>query len=511
MELKIFNYIDEATKILDEKRPLLKDIGIYLNRYFHKILLSQKKDDSSITFRIKSSPSLKEKIIRHSYYKKYTTDELFYNLSDLIGIRIQCRFIEDENKIYKTLKKHFNKTEDNNFYYNISDPNIKIDLSSSQPQKQKNGFKIYRIDGLYESSEIRVNFELQIKSLVNMFWSEIEHELIYKNYNYMPQNDFITNIMSSIKNNLTLIDDQMNMLYNQISDLTSYSPATRIVQIQTLVSKLIFDIYYTRMKSNMGFIVDFRNSCNIVANYIFKLNNAKTIDEYNSVMLKTIFRLNSVSKNQMNFSSEIYFERQPRFDDEFSRIVGNELLKVINSDFEWNLLFRMLFEIQPDSNVGDFETFIKLIKDIIYKSTSFTYINSKFNDIEVYKIKNQFINTLAHVFKEFPFIQFLYDYNINAINNLLHKFIINLFNNKDTLSDWNNSSEIYLKIFRINLLSILDCDIDTTEIIDIIDKLKLKKCKFSVSPYIAKYTNKLSSQKSIKASHAVQLFKFSSI
>lgn len=41
-------------------------------------------------------------------------------------------------------------------------------------QKQKNGFKIYRIDGIITDTNTDLPFELQIKSLVNTFWGEID-------------------------------------------------------------------------------------------------------------------------------------------------------------------------------------------------------------------------------------------------------------------------------------------------------------------------------------------------
>ena len=37
----------------------------------------------------------------------------------------------------------------------------------------------------------KVNFELQVKSLIHVFWSEIEHEIIYKNNNYMLMDGFM--------------------------------------------------------------------------------------------------------------------------------------------------------------------------------------------------------------------------------------------------------------------------------------------------------------------------------
>ena len=57
-----------------------------------------------------------------------------------------------------------------------------LNLAMPQPQLQRNGFTIYRIDGYYLFNGRKVNFELQIKSMVHSFWSEIEHQVVYKKY-----------------------------------------------------------------------------------------------------------------------------------------------------------------------------------------------------------------------------------------------------------------------------------------------------------------------------------------
>lgn len=56
----------------------------------------------------------------------------------------------------------------------------------SPKKNKKNGFEIYRIDGVYEYNDQLFNFELQIKSLVNVFWGEIEHKIIYKKTIIIP-------------------------------------------------------------------------------------------------------------------------------------------------------------------------------------------------------------------------------------------------------------------------------------------------------------------------------------
>ncbi len=105
----------------------------------------------NVNYRIKSKESLKEKILRYNFYIKYKTPEnLVRNLSDLIGFRIECRFIEDEVKIYNDIVKLFDKKEEGGYYSNPLNSSIMLKLDEKQPQRQKNGFEIYKIDGKYK-------------------------------------------------------------------------------------------------------------------------------------------------------------------------------------------------------------------------------------------------------------------------------------------------------------------------------------------------------------------------
>ena len=60
---------------------------------------------------------------------------------------------------------------------------------------------------------------MQIKSLVNIFWGEIDHRVLYKNFNYMITEDFIRSIMFSIKANLSMIDNQLQSVYNHLKNV----------------------------------------------------------------------------------------------------------------------------------------------------------------------------------------------------------------------------------------------------------------------------------------------------
>ena len=108
MRLEIFDFIDDTINLVESYRSVLENGTKELEDYFKKLLLDH-DNVLNISSRIKSSMSLKEKILRNDFYLKYKSPEkLVENLSDLIGLRIECRFIEEEEDVYNELLKIFN-------------------------------------------------------------------------------------------------------------------------------------------------------------------------------------------------------------------------------------------------------------------------------------------------------------------------------------------------------------------------------------------------------------------
>jgi len=258
MKLELFDFIDETLELIEQRRESINKVAAALEKFFTDSFFIN-DHFLNVSYRIKSPESLREKILRHNLYLKFQTPEnLLSNLSDLIGFRIECRFIEDENKIYEDIVNLFKIELEDGYYTNPLNSNIMLDLKTKQPQKQKNGFEIYKIDGKYVKDDISVNFELQIKSLVNIFWGEIDHRILYKNYNYMLTEDFFRDIMSSIKDNLSMIDRQLMLVYNHLRGMDSSNSLTNKAQLQALLSKIIHDIYIVKLKKELGFVIYFK-------------------------------------------------------------------------------------------------------------------------------------------------------------------------------------------------------------------------------------------------------------
>lgn len=509
MELQIFSFIEEVTEYLQSLKGELESASDDIEEYFEEVLFSD-QEPLNINSRVKSVSSLKEKILRNNYYKKYESPEgLISNLSDLIGIRVECRFIEDEKKVYKRLKEHFNKKHSDGYYYNGLNKNLRLDLGSKQPQKQKNGFQIFRIDGVYEYNNKIINFELQIKSLVNMFWGEIEHKIIYKNNNYTMRDRFFKDIMVSIKKNLSMIDNQLLLIYNQFTESNAINTTSRMLQLETILSKIIHDIFATRMKSSIGFIVDFRKSCDTIMKYIFRSNNAENLEDYHKTLIKTLSRLNDIAKNEVDFNSEIKFEREIFLDDEFSSVIGNKILKSINSDFQWNLFFRVLFEIELGNNAEDFETFIEFLRNRFYGNKSFSKLYSLFEEEEVQAIVDSLMKKVICSFQKVDSITYIYDNSIEEINKAAESIVDLICNNISLYDQWEELKVAYLELFELKILSIFDYKVDTMKVKDLIVKIRdcVPKTEIEVEMGTLKYIDKLETSTKIEADDVLKLIK----
>lgn len=441
MKLELFDFIDETMNLIDEKSDMLNKVAKELERFFNNSFFI-KDHFLNVNYRIKSPESLREKILRYNFYLKYKTPEkLFKNLSDLIGFRIECRFIEDEAKIYKDIRKLFDTPVGNGYYSNPLNSSILLNLDEKQPQIQKNGFEIYKIDGKYKKDDVEVNFELQIKSLVNVFWGEIDHRVLYKNFNYMLTEDFFRDIMSSIKDNLAMIDRQLMVVYNHLNGMDTSDALNKEMQLKSLLSKIIHDIYITKVRQEIGFIVDFKKSTDVIVDYIFMKNGPGKTINYSEDFLRILNRLDEIANEEISFKKYIDFEREIFFNDCFTRKIGTKILEVINKDFRWNLFFKIIFDIEDGDNATDFEGFLIYLRYLFYDSIM-AEINEKDMTVEEReKIAETIMDAIAESFNKSLDIDFINTCSINKLKICLRKH----FKNIKTYDHWLDRKDRLIK------------------------------------------------------------------
>lgn len=435
MKLELFKYIDDVLDLFEYHRQELVSINKEVRNYFSDVL----KDDEralNLSTRIKTPQSLREKLIRRNYYIKYPTPfEGFKKVPDLIGLRIECRFIKDEKEIYQKIIDEFRIYCGNGYYASNINKNIRLNLEDIQPQVLNNGFKIYKLDGLYKNSKTSYSFELQIKSLVNLFWGEIDHKILYKNYNYMIVEDFFRDIMNSIIDNLFMVDKQLMILYDHVtnSDASGKDPAEK--QLKVLLSKIIHDVFINKIYGELGFVFNIKASTDIIVDFIFMKLKKNKDNSYGEDFISLINRINEISTLDMNLEEYINVDEKPKFYDSFTRNIGNLILASLNKDFEWNIFFKIITTIDKESDNQIFEDFIHFLR---YQYTLLIlnlFENFDLSEDDKRDIENFILNLVIEKFKNNTTLEFLMVKSINKINSILESLKFSEIEGKEDLKE----------------------------------------------------------------------------
>ena len=162
-----------------EKQKIYKNYSSVVQELLCSILKTNNLITHSITNREKSPTSLKEKILRDSKNYKDPLSEI----TDLAGVRIITYFPEDVDKIIPLIEKEFNvdpvnsidkrkKTDFSTFGY-VS-VHLIVELSSQRKMLPE------------YSSFSGLKCEIQVRTILQHAWAEIEHDIVYKSNDEIP-------------------------------------------------------------------------------------------------------------------------------------------------------------------------------------------------------------------------------------------------------------------------------------------------------------------------------------
>ncbi|MBL7575024.1 ppGpp synthetase catalytic domain-containing protein (RelA/SpoT-type nucleotidyltranferase) [Peptoniphilus asaccharolyticus DSM 20463] len=372
MKLQLFDYIDKSAELLNYYRNILEEISENIVDYLWDSLDNNLV--TNITYRTKSESSLREKIVKNNYFL-HTEDpeQMLMNISDLIGVRIECRFLKEEATLFENILDIF-KYDLGNGYYKVDENScICLKLSDKQPQIQKNGFEIYKIDGIYEYGKNKFNFELQIKSMVNVFWGEIDHRILYKNYNYMMSENFIKEMMASIKDSLYMVDKQLRILFDHVQRFDASAVSSASNQLNYLLSKIIHDVFSSKIQDELGFVFNFKKTTDIIVEYLQAKASKERELSYGESFVQLIDKINNISTLDMNLQDQIVFTRPLNFSDDFTYKIGSEIERIIQKDFYWNLLIKIIHRIEGgkyEENLEDFLSYLRYKYSVLFLNIS---------------------------------------------------------------------------------------------------------------------------------------------
>ncbi len=303
----------------------------------------------------------------------------------------------------------------------------------------------------------------------------------------MIADGFFKDIMRSIKNSLSTIDQQLLLISNEFEHGKSNTVETRKSQLEMLLSKAIYDLFAARMKNDIGLLVDFRKACDTLVKYVFRDVDLETSDIYNGVFLTSLNRMGEIDRKEINFNTELVFEKEPAFPDEFSLIIGEHIKSMINVEFQWNLFFRILFYIEPENNAGDLETFIDFYKQRLCKNLDISVLKENFNQDYIDNILDAILQRFAVTFVQINLVDLVYDNYIEQVQSILSRVLDLISLHATNKKEWELRRELFLKLLGLRMLALFDYDIESGVIIEFIDEIRANGLDIELHKSLLRY------------------------
>ena len=163
-------------------------------------LLRRNHLHATMKMRVKSFESLSEK---RNYIARASESEP--EIKDLLGLRVVVPFQEEVESAVALLREHFEA----------------IDI---ERKSEKLSFREFAYDSVHVELPLRATLslppgcrpvvEVQVRTILQDAWAEVEHELIYKNHFRFPNDDSIRKKLAAVNASLSLAD----IIFQEIRD-----------------------------------------------------------------------------------------------------------------------------------------------------------------------------------------------------------------------------------------------------------------------------------------------------
>lgn len=173
MEYGLNYWIDNKSKLLSQYEKLLKKNEKLLNlltKKFESILIGS-GCNAQVKGRIKSFDALYRKLLTRC--QNGPIEKPFEVITDIIGMRIVVPFLEDLESVEKMIKTHFQVFETEYKSRELSIREFGYDSIHMQIKLPDD------IVSKIKNSE-NMKIEIQLRTILQDAWAEVEHELIYK-------------------------------------------------------------------------------------------------------------------------------------------------------------------------------------------------------------------------------------------------------------------------------------------------------------------------------------------
>lgn len=214
------------------KKTLIEDFKFKIEDLLHALLREGNVKFHQITSRVKTEDSLKKKI--ESKNGKY--NQLF-EITDIIGFRIITYFEDEVDMVAKIIDDEFEKNKEKSVDKRI----IETDKFGYQSLH-------YIIESLKDRTEWTewkkfksIPFEIQIRSILQHAWAEIEHDIGYKGQSAIPEKEKrnffrIAALLETADKEFIRLRTNLLKYENEVSDLINKSPEEVLIDKVSLIS-----------------------------------------------------------------------------------------------------------------------------------------------------------------------------------------------------------------------------------------------------------------------------------
>lgn len=351
---------DKILKEYDQNQSLLNDLTVKIEQLIEELLKSKNITIHQLSKRLKKRDSLEKKIL--SKNDKYSC---LAEITDVVGLRVITYLESDVDTVAELFKEQFQ-----------IDANLSVDKRKLDANQF--GYKSLHLIASFDDirknlpENIRFNnikFEIQIRSILQHAWAEIEHDLGYKGIATIPETAKRTfNRLSAL---LEITDIEFDRLKNELTDYES--------KVSELISKEPENV----LIDQASLIVFIENNPT--------LQHAKTIIQHNTNciyleedvsyeyyinILTKFFHINTIKELALKLSinKDLYL----KFVDEFSKNkkFGNvvttinvfyfcHFLSSINEDQEERIKYLHFGGmLAMDDEIDSSDDFIKIIQKI---------------------------------------------------------------------------------------------------------------------------------------------------
>ncbi|MGI8488948.1 hypothetical protein QWJ20_10455 [Pectobacterium sp. S5] len=247
----------------------LKEMGVSINALLNTLVRKNNIDTHSISHRVKNHSSLENKIQKKKKYKNLK------DITDILGFRIITFYSSDIDDLEDLIKKEFIIDEENS-----------IDKRKAIEPDRFGYMSLHYIvslrrerSSLPEYSDFSdYKFEIQIRTILQHCWAEIEHKLGYKSNNSMP--DEIRRLFSILSGNLELVDREFLNIKRKIYE---YDETVRSEVINSRVGDILLN--------EMSLVALIDSDSDLELEY----------QKYKNLAKDSWFNINEVSTNEIEF------------------------------------------------------------------------------------------------------------------------------------------------------------------------------------------------------------------